>query len=561
MMQRKTLLFISIILILSLSLVACDGGTSDEIKNCTVTFDSDGGTPIESQTVISGERVTKPSDPTKDGYSFVGWYLGNSAWNFEKSTVKSDMTLIAIWQEGETQKTNENTDTVLKIATHLIGNDYKISFGDEIGDGVLLLDGVFYKSGDLKPVWSYISSTLDVKLCDADDDFDIIIAPTDELAKISDSLLPIGAYISNPENKFYRYITLEQDTRTSVSTVIIMNESLIREILDGENDFSNTSGDLTATSPYFYYTSPYITPEKFSVQTIENGNTVSRFCNLMASGSIIRTMNVLMNILTPSETVNTLREYIDKAYGNQYGSCRSELFLGERACWNADELVALLRAIKANAEYLSLDNFYGIVVENEQQLSELSMLLFGNVDTERIEAMKSEGLIHIGEGEGVMYFGDPHEIHNGYSVTLPPIIKTQSGAYTRYADIQSESKSYGIAVSADMASRTAKTLEAVTSVVEFLISDECKSLLKYGTPSMQTDEKYNFFGEEIPTLSEAAASTIRNSELEYADYAEKYFGLAFSIYSPDGFEYQCMTESEKSNYEIIRTILLLCDKR
>lgn len=40
----------------------------------TVSFDTDGGTAIPSQTVRSGAKATKPADPTKSGYTFGGWY-------------------------------------------------------------------------------------------------------------------------------------------------------------------------------------------------------------------------------------------------------------------------------------------------------------------------------------------------------------------------------------------------------------------------------------------------------------------------------------------------------
>jgi len=49
-----------------------------------VTFDVNGGTPaIAAVEVEEGKLVAKPADPTKAGYNFVGWYLGDAAWNFE----------------------------------------------------------------------------------------------------------------------------------------------------------------------------------------------------------------------------------------------------------------------------------------------------------------------------------------------------------------------------------------------------------------------------------------------------------------------------------------------
>src|SRR5690606_38725710 len=67
----------------------------------TVIFNSNGGTPIDSQIVEAGDKVTKPSiNPTKDGYTFEYWYLDNEleAYNFELE-VHSNLTLNALWKE------------------------------------------------------------------------------------------------------------------------------------------------------------------------------------------------------------------------------------------------------------------------------------------------------------------------------------------------------------------------------------------------------------------------------------------------------------------------------
>ena len=42
--------------------------------SCTVTFESNGGTPVNSVTVEAGNTITKPDDPTKDGFTLAGWY-------------------------------------------------------------------------------------------------------------------------------------------------------------------------------------------------------------------------------------------------------------------------------------------------------------------------------------------------------------------------------------------------------------------------------------------------------------------------------------------------------
>ncbi|MCR5454998.1 MAG: InlB B-repeat-containing protein, partial [Bacteroidales bacterium] len=64
----------------------------------TVTFDTDGGTTINAQIVDKDGKVTKPADPTKDGYNFKGWNNGTAPYDFSAS-VTSDLTLKAIWEK------------------------------------------------------------------------------------------------------------------------------------------------------------------------------------------------------------------------------------------------------------------------------------------------------------------------------------------------------------------------------------------------------------------------------------------------------------------------------
>jgi len=69
------------------------------VKDFTVTFDSDGGSAVEPQTVKEGEAAVKPEDPTKTGYTFAGWYAGETAYDFA-APVEADITLTAAWTEN-----------------------------------------------------------------------------------------------------------------------------------------------------------------------------------------------------------------------------------------------------------------------------------------------------------------------------------------------------------------------------------------------------------------------------------------------------------------------------
>ncbi len=73
-----------------------------------ITFNSDGGTEVESQTVSAGGKVVKPQNPEREGYIFLGWYLGGEAWNFTGSVVTEDITLTAGWAVDLLHSTEKN---------------------------------------------------------------------------------------------------------------------------------------------------------------------------------------------------------------------------------------------------------------------------------------------------------------------------------------------------------------------------------------------------------------------------------------------------------------------
>lgn len=70
--------------------------TGEVIGAYTVTFQSEGGSEVASQ-IRANTPADRPADPTKEGYTFIGWYNGESKWDFE-TPVTADLTLTAKWQ-------------------------------------------------------------------------------------------------------------------------------------------------------------------------------------------------------------------------------------------------------------------------------------------------------------------------------------------------------------------------------------------------------------------------------------------------------------------------------
>lgn len=64
-----------------------------------VTFNSNGGSAVPEVKVPDGNTVSEPPAPTRDGYSFAGWYVGNNKFDFT-SGINRNITLTAKWNKN-----------------------------------------------------------------------------------------------------------------------------------------------------------------------------------------------------------------------------------------------------------------------------------------------------------------------------------------------------------------------------------------------------------------------------------------------------------------------------
>ena len=110
-MKKSLSILLTIILSLAvlLSLASCtqtpEEPTTNDPETYTVTFDSDGGTSVTAQSVEAGKKATEPTPPTKSGYTFLGWYLGEEKWSFVGYVITENITLTAKWEANETPAT------------------------------------------------------------------------------------------------------------------------------------------------------------------------------------------------------------------------------------------------------------------------------------------------------------------------------------------------------------------------------------------------------------------------------------------------------------------------
>ena len=292
--------------------------------------------------------------------------------------------------------------TLLRMATGYNNAKTGLSFSADIaGEGITLADGKTYQAGDLKPTWVEVENRLGMKFEDkftgagsATKEFeywkdrlnevDMISGAATQLTEYGEagSVINIAEYLDMMPN-FKAYLEANPIVRLSITgntstgaiyfspyfdgvndieRMPLMRTDWVQILLNGEGDFTAAkSGNLAAAA----YT-PYMpTSGKLTVDVVKadasGTETVTK--DYDAAGNIIKTMNDALAAGTVDgvAAVNMLRDYIDTAYNGYYGTNRADLFIGQNAAWDADELVALLRCVVANAQTLNgTDNIEGL---------------------------------------------------------------------------------------------------------------------------------------------------------------------------------------------------------
>ena len=293
--------------------------------------------------------------------------------------------------------------TVLRMATGYNSKKTGLSFDAETaGEGITLADGVTYNSGDLKPTWVEVENQLGIKFEDkyqgnsASNEFDYWKERLGEVDMVSGtaalltqngeagSLVNIGEYLDMMPN-FKAYLDQNPIVRLSITgntdtgaiyfspyfdgvndieRMPLMRVDWVQKLLDGEGEFTASASKNLAAAVY----QPYMpTSGKVEVDIVSaDGSKAEKLTkDYDTAGNIVAKMNEAES-LDGVAAVNMLRTYIDEAYGGYYGTARSDLFVGQNAAWDADELVALLRCVVANPQTLNgTDSIQGLFTREE----------------------------------------------------------------------------------------------------------------------------------------------------------------------------------------------------
>lgn len=160
------------------------------------------------------------------------------------------------------------------------------------------------------------------------------------------------------------YFTPYFDGLNSIEKMFLMNTEYVEKLLDGNIDSADSANVLSSTE----YT-PYVVETEEQTLTVSiNGSTKTIKANFAEANNAVKKQNSLAtkNGVT---LVGALKEALIAEYGSAISTSidgkatgdavvynkLSEIFTGEKACYNTDDLVALLRCVKTCAKTLTGD--------------------------------------------------------------------------------------------------------------------------------------------------------------------------------------------------------------
>ena len=447
--------------------------------------------------------------------------------------------------------------------------------------GLTLANGKTYFTGDLKPTWEALEGILNVKFVDiytganAQGEFTHWKEKLNEVDMVSGTatllnengvdgkLVNLAQYLDKMPN-FKAYLDANPIVRLSITgntsngaiyfspyfdgvndieRMPLMRTDWVEKLLNGEGEFTAEAYKDLAAAAY----TPYMpTSGKVVVDAVsKDGKSVITITkDYDKAGNIIKVMNdaLAAGTVTGVQAVNMLRKYIDEAYNGYYGTNRADLFIGQDAAWDADELVALLRCVVANPQTLngtsSVQGLFSREDANNQRRVDMFRFagtLFGvrglesrqdylyvgadgllhdarqeeatYVALERMNAMVQEGLISESfkatqsNDSGKMLEGDLGFMHYDYNQTqtvynetklqdgekymavMVPVARWNDGTgeqFMRFTESWRSVKTDGWAISvAGVAGNEAK-LEKALALIDYAYSREGQILMSYG---------------------------------------------------------------------------------
>lgn len=404
----KKILSLCIVLLGALALVACVPGPGPdpepEVEMVTISFNSQGGSAVQSIQVEKGKVFAAPSNPIRPGFIFDGWFKEATyvtQWVFATDKPESDLTLHAKWspEPVETYDPHEGDEYDVNVAINYSTSGQLYSISYQLNSPYeSSLNGKTYVKGDLLPVWEKIEELANVNFIDkavpsdsnTDAQYQRLLASgfagVDLVNGTGQNMGPDGVdgafvnlwdYIDDmPNLKQFLfenpavaqsirqgdggiYFTPYFDGVNELEHMFLARIDWIKDILDPANTNNFDTATVTLGDKYQKETPASVTYDVVVANSNGTTRTVtkSRTVNVIDVLRALDTDNQTPGIQTTGKAAaDAFRNYINTTYGLNHGYAKkSDIFAGSDASYDVDELIALMYVIKANPNYILRD--------------------------------------------------------------------------------------------------------------------------------------------------------------------------------------------------------------
>ena len=226
-----------------------------------VTFDSNGGSSVDTQEILHGEKVTEPNDPIRPGYTFEGWTYNGSPWVFYGYSVSEDITLTANWKAIDYTVTFKNEDGVVLEAQE------KVHYGDSV---------IYHGNIPVKPNpvdhYIYTFNGWDV-------DISNITGDTIAIAQYTEEYAPYTAnFYGEDGSLLYSTIVREGETASYEGELPIKSDDDVNQLqfqFSGWDEESNVNGVLTYRARFDSCTKGLLFQDDYVDQYIGSATSVT----------------------------------------------------------------------------------------------------------------------------------------------------------------------------------------------------------------------------------------------------------------------------------------------
>ena len=499
----------------------------------------------------------------------------------------------------------EKPESKLRVGV-LEGAGISLTFGEDVGEGITL-GGKEYNSGDKKPFWQSLERTLGIEIIPKGEigaseisDCDIIIGSHKELDTLAreDKLVDFTDYFSQtPRLKEYlfsndliflysgepRYGALSiysipaKMSEPEITLAPYFDPEIVKLLLDSDVVGSNNVIEYLPVNPYM--------PDSgcITVDILKDGNLEKLTKNYDVAGNVISIfkLTAVNGGLSGDGAITALRSYIDQAYGGFYGEARSDLFLGESAAYDADELAALLVCAALNSELISSEPISPLSAENINEAINILASLYGvrglneNGYTyvtaagelrdsrlfsetyaliDRLNDWLASGLITVGgEGNSMLAFGAFIEDEHRQKALLPiakwysgenKVSGKDQGIYQRFTENVSFAGEVAVAISEDGINGSNNKLTCALAFIEYVFTEEGSALLS--SDAMLEDDQ-----TQIEKIKDTALMLGYNN---VSDYLSDYYGIGALVKPKVAFSEEETAISKAYRSQIVKTV-------